>query len=376
MMTVRILHTADLHLGANLAGFGELARERQRDFEKTFERIVTLAIKREADCLVVAGDLFDSNNVSAELVGRVQEGFARLAGRGIAVVLIPGTHDHVVGATSIYRRYPFNGVHLLMEPVVTEPLCITLRGEEVWFYGFAYNSASSNGALSSMERRSAEGIHIGLLHGSLRGSPEWEHRHKDLPFAVADLAALGLDYVALGHYHSFAPVEHDGQTIACYPGSPEGKRFGENGARHVVITEVAKGRVTLEKVEVQSRTISELSIDASLFADQQPLVEELTRLASPEVIARVRLVGIVEEPLDCANMAGRLQGLFAWLDLVDETDLFDSSYVQRLEREDSIRGLFVRKVQERCARAASDEERELHREALKLVFKRFAGRTE
>lgn len=373
-MTIRILHTADLHLGANLAGFGELARERQRDFEKTFERLVTLAIKREVDCLLVAGDLFDSNNVNAELVGRVQEGFARLTGRGIAVVLIPGTHDHVVAATSIYRRYSFSGAHLLMEPVVSEPLRLAVRGDEVWFYGFAYNSASSTGALATMGRRAAEGIHIGLLHGSLRGSPEWEHRHKDLPFASAELAGLGLDYVALGHYHSFATVEHEGRTIACYPGSPEGKRFGENGPRHVVVAEVGQGQATLEKVAVQSRQLSELTVDASLFASPGLLVDELARLGAPDVIARIRLTGVVEEPLDCANIAGRVQGRFAWLDLVDETDLFDSRYVQRLEREDSIRGLFVRKVQERIARAASDDERALHREALKLVFKRFAGR--
>jgi DNA repair exonuclease SbcCD nuclease subunit len=373
-MTIRILHTADLHLGANLSGFGELARERQRDFERTFDRIVNLAIKREVDCLLIAGDLFDGNSVAAEGIGRVQEGFSRLAGRGIAVVLIPGTHDHVTSGTAIYRRYPFPGVHILMDPVVREPLRLTLRGADVHFYGFAYHAAASTSPLATMSRRQADGIHIGLLHGSLRGSPEWDLRHKDLPFTPAELAALRLDYVALGHYHGFADVKSEGRTVACYPGSPEGKRFGENGPRHVVLVEVDSEVVTLEKVAVQSRTLAELAVDASLFAAEHLLVEELARLAAPDLIARIRLAGVVEEPLDCANLAGRLQGRFAWLELMDETDLFDSRYVQRLEREDSIRGLFVRKVQARIARAETDAGRELCHEALKLVFQRFAGR--
>jgi DNA repair exonuclease SbcCD nuclease subunit len=373
-MTISILHTADLHLGANLASFGEFARERQRDFEKTFDRIVNIAIKREVDCLVVAGDLFDSNSVAAETVGRVQEGFSRLTGRGVAVVLIPGTHDHVTSATAIYRRYPFPGVHLLMGPQILDPLCLTVRGTEVFFYGFAYQGAASAQGIASMARRTPAGIHIGLIHGSLRGSPEWDLRHKDLPFNSSELAALNLDYIALGHYHGFAAVAHEGRTVACYPGSPEGKRFGENGPRCAVLAEIGTGSVTLEKVQTQSRMIAEHTFDVSLLADPSFLVDELARLAAIDCIVRIRLSGVVEEPLDCDNLAGRLQGHFAWLELIDETDLFDSRYMQRIEREDSIRGLFVRKVQARMADAGNETELEICREALKLVFQRFSER--
>ena len=225
-----------------------------------------------------------------------------------------------------------------------------------------------------MVRRTKEGIHVGLLHGSLRGSQEWDLRQKDLPFTPADLSALGLDYVALGHYHGFAVVAHEGRTVACYPGSPEGKRFGENGPRHVVLAEVGTGSATVEEVPIQSRTIAEHVFDVSLLADPSRLVDELARFAATDTIARIRLGGVVEEPLDCANLVGRLQGRFAWLEIIDETDLFDSQYVQRIEREDSIRGLFVRKVQERMAGAGSDAELALCREALKLVFQRFSGR--
>ncbi|RNC67384.1 MAG: DNA repair exonuclease [Desulfuromonadales bacterium] len=371
-MTIRLLHTADLHLASHLKSFGELARERRHDFLKTFDRIVNLAIKREVDCLVVAGDLFDATEVDAETVGRVQDGFGRLEGRGIRVVVIPGTHDNVVSAESVFNRYSFSGAVILKEPVVGEPFRLDIRGTAVWFYGFAFRTDRSSEALQSMLRREGDGIHVGLLHGSLKGSPEWDMRMKDIPFSTAELSALGLDYIALGHYHSAACLEEGGRIVACYPGSPEGKKFGENGPRHVLIAEVGQGSASVEKVQIQTRIVDELIVDASLFPEAGALEGELARIASPDLIARVRLTGTVEEPLDTANLAGRLQGKYAWLELVDETDLYNSDHVKRMEREDSIRGLFIRKVHERIARAGSDGEQALCREALKLVMGRFA----
>lgn len=370
-MAIRILHTADLHLGASLKNYGELARGRRQDFLKTFDRIVNLAIKREVDCLLVAGDLFDSVQVDAEIVGRVQDGFERLSGRGIRVVLIPGTHDNVISAESVYNRHSFAGAHILKDPVVNEPLPLEIRGATVYFYGFAYRSDRSREALESLRRRDGVGIHVGLLHGSLKGSPEWEMRKKDIPFTTAELAALGLDYIALGHYHNVGCLEEQGRIIACYPGSPEGKKFGENGERHVLIVEVGAGSASVEKVSVQSRIVNEFTVDASLFPEPGALEGELARLASPDLIARIRLVGTVEDPVDISNLSGRLQGRYSWLELLDETDLYDSSHVKRMEREDSIRGLFIRKVHDRFEKAEGEAERELCRDALKLVMGRF-----
>ena len=370
-MAIRLLHAADLHLGAPLRNFGELSGERRRDFLKTFDKIVNQAIKREVDCLVIAGDLFDSNQVDSEVIGRVQDAFSRLDKRGIAVVLIPGTHDHVASADSIFVRYTFPEAHLLMEPEARSPLTLTLKGQPVHFYGFAFRSGHGGDPLASMKRRDGEGVHVGLLHGSLKGSPEWDMRRKDLPFSIADLAGLGLDYIALGHYHDFAQIEAEGRVLACYPGTPEGKKFGENGPRHVALVEIADGRVTVEKVAVQTRSLAELTVDASLFPEPGALEGELARLATPDTLARVRLTGTVEEPIDTSLLAGRLQGRYAWLDLVDLTDLYDSALVQRLAREDSIRGMLVRKANGRLAQCENEDERELCREALKLLMGRF-----
>ena len=59
-MSLRLLHTSDVHLGATFKVLGERGREQRRQLEATFARVVTLAIEERVSVLLIAGDLFDS----------------------------------------------------------------------------------------------------------------------------------------------------------------------------------------------------------------------------------------------------------------------------------------------------------------------------
>ncbi|WP_432821287.1 metallophosphoesterase family protein [Trichloromonas sp.] len=367
---IRILHTADLHLGAPFPSLGEAEERRQDDFLQTFERLLTLAIKNDVQLFVVAGDLFDSPRPDAELVGKVQAGIKRLADRGILTVLLPGTHDNTVGADSVYRRHEFPGAVLLSSPTVEEPVGLEVAGQEVYLYGFAYRSFVSDAALAGMARRKPEGIHIGLLHGSRQGSPEWEYRKKDLPFALATLQQWGLDYVALGHYHNFENLEAGGRLYACYPGSPEGKRFGENGPRFCALVTVEPGRATVEPLPVGTRVLDELTLDLSGSETLQAASEKIHELRSSDLLLRLTLTGVVEAPLDLKALHARTAGDFFHLEFVDKTHLFDSDFARRIETEETVRGVFVRRARQLMAEA-SPERRQVVEDAFREVLIRF-----
>src|SRR5918997_347502 len=101
---LRILHTADVHLGARHADLGEQARAlRERQFA-AFQATVDLAVKEKVDLFLVAGDLFDSNTQPRRSVERVAAELKRLIRAKIRTVIIPGTHD-VYDRSSIYRAY-------------------------------------------------------------------------------------------------------------------------------------------------------------------------------------------------------------------------------------------------------------------------------
>ncbi|BCR04738.1 nuclease SbcCD subunit D [Desulfuromonas versatilis] len=369
---IRILHTADLHLDAPFPVLGDRQAQRREAFLKTFERLVTLAIKSEVHLFLVAGDLFDSPRPSAATVAKVQAGLKRLADRGIVPVLLPGTHDNLVGADSVYRRSEFPGAILLDRPAIEEPLALQVNGERVFLYGFAYRTFASQNALEGMARRSDEGIHIGLLHGSRQGSPEWEYRKKDLPFTVAELRHWGLDYVALGHYHGFDLIEDGGRTLACYPGSPEGKRFGENGPRCCALVRVEKGQVEVEKATVNSLVLEDRKLDLAGCETLEQAAEVICAMGRPDLLLRLRLTGIVEAPLDLAALQARCGGAFFHLEFDDRTRLFDSDFARRIAQEETVRGVFVRQLQQRM-QLAGPEERAVLEEAFREVLVRFGA---
>lgn len=90
--TRRILHTSDLHM----AFLGDKGC-------RGLESVVNTAIKRRADLLLVAGDLFDHNRVDEDLLEFVRAQFWRLP---IPIVVLPGNHDCLVPG-SVFSRTEF-----------------------------------------------------------------------------------------------------------------------------------------------------------------------------------------------------------------------------------------------------------------------------
>ena len=101
---LRLLHTADVHLGARHADLGGAASaQRERQFA-AFAASVDLALAEKVDAFLVAGDLFDSNVQPRRSIERVAAELGRLVSARIRTVMVPGTHD-VYDRASVYRAY-------------------------------------------------------------------------------------------------------------------------------------------------------------------------------------------------------------------------------------------------------------------------------
>jgi DNA repair protein SbcD/Mre11 len=103
-MTLRLLHTADVHLGATFRLLGERGREQRRQLEATFGRVVALAREEQVQVLLIAGDLFDSVAAGRAHQQTAARELRRLAEAGIAVCLIAGNHDPLGdGSAGVWR---------------------------------------------------------------------------------------------------------------------------------------------------------------------------------------------------------------------------------------------------------------------------------
>jgi DNA repair exonuclease SbcCD nuclease subunit len=123
-MAVRFLHSADWQIGKVFADLvdhdADKAALLKRERTAVVERLARLATLRQVDCVVVAGDVFDSQTVPEELLRRTLHAMAGFAGPWL---LLPGNHDAAL-SESVWTRLlrlsvPGNVIPMLRpEPVL------------------------------------------------------------------------------------------------------------------------------------------------------------------------------------------------------------------------------------------------------------------
>jgi hypothetical protein len=171
----------------------------------------------------------------------------------------------------------------------------------------------------------------------------------------AEIAASGLDYLALGHWHS-ALDGRAGGTQWAYAGAPEPvavDQDGAGGALIVTLEEDAGGtrRVTLERVAVSRTRHRALDVDAAAVAGQELLVAMLRRDADPDVMLDVRLVGMRPDSLvvDVSEVSRALADSFLRVRVRDRST--PSPATGERPPADTILGRFLRDLDARIERA-------------------------
>ena len=302
---LRLLHTADVHLGARHTDLGERAAVlRERQFT-AFRVTIDLAVAEKVDLVLIAGDLFDSNTQPRRSVERVAAELGRLAKASIRTVIIPGTHDLYDGA-SIFRSYD-----LAAMARTTSEWIVVLTPEQpnVWLptldavvHGRVFNT--KRGPKSPLEGFDARADRratwrIGMVHGALAipGKTDGD----EVVFREDEIAKTGLDYLALGHWHS-AIEGRAGNVTYAYSGAPEPVAVDQDGAGQVLLVtfEERGGRhqVSIEPKRVGQTRSEKLELDVSAIASQPILLNTIGRHADSNLVLDVRLTGLFPDTLD------------------------------------------------------------------------------
>jgi DNA repair exonuclease SbcCD nuclease subunit len=382
---LRLLHTADVHLGARHADLGEQATaQRERQFA-AFVATVDLAIAEKVDLFVVAGDLFDSNTQPRRSVERVAAELKRLVGATIRTVVIPGTHD-VYDRSSIYRAHDLKA---LAGSAATDDLVTVLTPErpdvhletcDAVVFGRVF--ATKRAPHSPLEGLDAEADEratwkIGLVHGSI-AIPD-RTAGDEVVITREEIAASGLDYLAMGHWHSLLQGKAGPVTWA-YPGAPEPVAVDQDRAGAVLLVTFDRvggtKTVTVEERTVGRTRFEPVEIDAATVASQPALVERLGAMADPDLVLDVRLKGVRpdELDLDLDEIEAALRPSFL---RVRVRDVSIAALTEgTLPPPDTVAGAFIRDVEDRIAELEAadrvDEATEL-RDVLRLGRLLLAG---
>jgi DNA repair exonuclease SbcCD nuclease subunit len=212
---LRVLHTADIHLGSDGYGTAEEQGARVEGGRRVVEGIVDLALSDRVDLLLIAGDLFDHNRVPDETVAFVRSQLGRLRQ---PVVILPGNHD-CLRPKAIYDRHDFSSgaphVHVIRR---LDGEAIEFPDLEAIVWGRAMEEHEpAFQPLAHIPARDAARWCIALGHGFFY--PERQRAERSSPIFAEEIRDTGWDYVALGHHHRGMDVSQ-GRVAAHYAGAP------------------------------------------------------------------------------------------------------------------------------------------------------------
>jgi DNA repair exonuclease SbcCD nuclease subunit len=365
-----LIHTSDVHLGAPLGWLGPRAAEQRRHLRRTLSAIVDLALSERADCLLVVGDLFDSNSPPTSDVRFALQEFGRLTAAGNAeVVVLPGSHDFL-GRASVYASYrrdfeQVRGLTVLgadgAGSVDLERLRLSIRGNP------PRSNRSSGHQMSGLEPHPDLDYSVAALHGSVDVLPIAADDH---PIAQSELAGPGWSYFALGHWHSWREIEGAGAP-AVYPGAPEVIAVDQLGAGHVARVELTSSGTSVERVRVGTRSIVAVRTDVTDAPDADVVAEEIRGKAPPDrdVILRLSLAGLlaVDSAFDAEALVEALATDYFHVDIAERAyhiRLEDHELLDLPER--LVIGRFARLMRAKMVEASTDAERGEIEDALQL----------
>ena len=328
---LKIIHGADFHLDSPFAGLSpERAAQRRGEQRELLDRLAGLAREKQADLVLLAGDLLDSERVFRETAQALR---AALAAIPCPVFIAPGNHDFY-SPRSVWTSldWPEN-VHIFTSDALE---AVEVPGCTLW--GRAFSDAHQTACpLEGLAVPGDGRLHIACVHGCVGTG--------NGPITPGEIAASGLDYLALGHVHQGSGLQREGGTWWAYPGCPEGRGFDETGEKGVLYVEAEPGRVTaqfvpLAKVRYEIITADITGPDGALFN----ILEALPGKTS-DLICRLILTGEGDAP-NLANLQQTLAPEFYGLTLIDRTRLPQDLWARR--EEDALTGLFLRTMWDKC----------------------------
>ena len=224
-MALKILHTADLHLGLKFAGYPDVQTELTEARFEVLESLVDLANSELCDLLILAGDVFDRVTVAKGDVKRCVDILNECNG---LVVMLPGNHDYTSSQSDLWTFVVTHGGDRLCVLEKKEPVPLLHYDLDVVLYpGPCTAKRSSENAIDwvkTVYKDQSTTFHIGIAHGNIEGLG-FDEGHNYYPMTREELLACEIDLWLLGHIHRPFPAESCSKARIYYSGTPEPDGF-------------------------------------------------------------------------------------------------------------------------------------------------------
>ncbi len=331
---MKIIHCSDIHLDSKLLANlpPEKAREQRNYLLSKFLELVNIAKEQDARIILIAGDLFDSENSTLKSRDFVLDVVRK--NTSIDFLYLAGNHE---------KQGLFAGVFNMPEN-------FKVFGDE--WQTVEYGAVSVTSAfmregvtdeLYNGLKLDSDKFNIVMLHGEIQ-----KKSGADL-VNIKLLKNKNIDYLALGHYHTYSEIELDKRGSGAYSGCLCGRGFDECGEKGYIVLEIDEDKLgyTKQWIVLPSRILCEVKIDIShleKYGEIKQAVEDALINIKSENLVKVILCGeqSPEAQRDLAHLLSDFENKFYFIKFYDETTAQKdySAYLNDI----SLRGEFIRLI--------------------------------
>ncbi len=334
---MKFIHCADLHLDSKIDTLpSEKSKKRREEILHTFERLCEYAKNNSVTAVIIAGDMFDTQRITVKTRGRVLSAIKSTP--EVDYLYLAGNHDDE---------------NFIKD---ADDLPANLKSFTEEWTKFCYGDVEISGTILTPTNAkyvydrlnlSEDKANIVVMHGQVAG---YKSEDKAEIISIPKLKEKNIDYLSLGHIHSYSKNKIDTRGEYAYCGCLDGRGFDETGKKGFVLLTCKDKKITSEFVHFGSRDLYEFEFDVTSYSDwydcRADLLEKLTAEYSAESLIKVVLKGEhgTDFEIDVEDLVLRLNERFYFGKVYDRTNLKVS--IEDYATDKSVRGEFVRLVLE------------------------------
>ena len=267
---MRFLHVADLHLDSKMESnlSSEKAKLRREELLERFCEMVSYADAHDIGGILIAGDLFDKTHIRKRARSRVLDEikehpnllFFYLQGNHDRSDFLQEVHPEEIPNLKLFQKDQWTSYEV--EDVVITGREITPDNSKTFTMNLVLDQANTN---------------IVMLHGQ---ESDYQGKDKTEIIPLGELRGKYIDYLALGHIHSYKKERLDDRGEYCYSGCLEGRGFDECGEKGFVVLDVCDGKIESEFVPFAKRHFHEVEVELTEEDDMPSVMAKLRERVS------------------------------------------------------------------------------------------------
>ncbi|HLJ31629.1 MAG TPA: exonuclease subunit SbcD [Candidatus Babeliales bacterium] len=321
---IQFIHTADIHFGMENYGKIDAAtgiHTRLLDFEKALNQCIDVAIEKNIDFFLFAGDAYKTHHPSQTQQKLLFKCFLRLYKANIPIVIVIGNHDHPLSfgkahALDMLGEIPLEGFHVFSKP---GSLVLNTKNGPITIVGVPWPTRNtiaiadkhfdkSNAQLTEYISKAVAHIigdfaqkidptipavlasHITVSTGIFSGSEKRAIYGNDPMLLPSQLALKPFDYVALGHLHRHQNLNESGYPAVVYSGSIERIDFGERKEEKgfCLVTIPEKEKAVYEFIPVNTRPFIQIEVHLKSGIDQtEQIIDAIKQHSLQDAIVKI-----------------------------------------------------------------------------------------